>query len=468
MDHRDPAGSGAGRPGPAGHPERGARGRDATGADARARRALAGLGRDGRGRILATLARRFGDLDLAEDMTQEAIAQALRTWPETGVPDSPEAWLKTVAKRKALDAVRRDADLAQKLARLRVEEERAPVPAAFRDPALQDDAGPLVGDDRLELCFACAHPALRLEDRVALTLRFVAGLGTEEVAHALLVPVPTMQQRIVRAKRRIRALGIRFGAPGRDALAERFGGVLRVVYLLYAEGYARLAGERHVRDDLTAEAIRLAALLRALAPRSAEARGLHALLLLTEARRAARTDDEGRPVPLARQDRGRWDRALIAEGIGLAESAAGAADAGPFAIQAAIAAVHAEAGSFDATDWAQIAVLYRLLEEREPGPVVRLGRAVAIGRHRGAEEGLRRLDALGGDPALDRFRPFHIARAITLEELGEARAAREAYRRALELPGNDAEDEFLAAAMAGIEREARGAGGPGPAPAASP
>ncbi|MBK0419626.1 RNA polymerase sigma factor [Leucobacter sp. CSA1] len=418
-----------------------------------ARRAVAAIDRDARARILATVARWFGDLDLAEDMTQEAFAQALRTWPRSGIPDAPEAWLKTAAKRKALDTVRREGVLAQKLARLRIEEERTPVPALLGDPAAhvgEADADP-VPDDRLGLFFACAHPALKPEDHVALTLRFLAGLETPEVAHALLVPVPTMQQRIVRAKKRIRTLGVPFEAPRRRDLLERVAGVQRVVYLLYAEGFARSAGDVHVREDLTAEAIRLARLLHELMPGSADTAGLLALLLLTEARRPSRTDARGRPVPLAEQDRALWDRGLVAEGLRLAESAAGAGPrAGAYAIQAAIAAVHAEAADLETTDWAQIAVLYGLLEQREPGPVVRLGRAVALGRLRGPAEGLRRLDALSADPALLRFRPFHIARAVTLEELGDAAAAAGAYRSALELPGNEAEDDFLASALAGL------------------
>lgn len=428
------------------------------------RRALAAIDRDARARILATLARRFGDLDLAEDVLQDALAQALRTWPRTGVPESPEAWLKTAAKRKALDVVRRESVLAQKLARLRIEEERAPVPAGFEDPAAVVDGArdpDPVPDDRLGLFFACAHPVMSPEDRVALTLRFVGGLTTAEVAHALLVPVATMQQRIVRAKKRIRTLGVPFGEPPRSEIPERLAGVQKVVYLMYAEGFARSAGSGHVRDDLTAEAIRLARVLRGLVPgfASAEATGLLALLLLTEARRPARISAaDGRPVPLAEQDRGLWDRELIAEGLALAEAAAGASGAGTYAIQAAIAAVHAEAASFAGTDWEQIAVLYRLLETHEPGPVVRLGRAVALGRARGPAVGLRLLDALAADDALQRFRPFHVARAVTLEELEEFALAAAAYRRALELPGNEAEDGFLAASLEEIGG-ARGSSG---------
>ncbi|KAB1643932.1 RNA polymerase sigma factor [Gulosibacter chungangensis] len=418
-----------------------------------AKLAIANLDRETWGRILATLARRFGDLDLAEDVTQEAYAQALVTWPRTGVPDSPEAWLKTTAKRKALDIVRREANLAQKLAHLRIEADVAPVPTSLRDPAqsIRDPEIAQLPDDRLELFFACAHPALNLEDRVALTLRFVAGLSAAEVGNALLVSVPTMQQRIARAKKRIRTLGIPFETPKLAELPARLGGVLRVLYLLYAEGFARSAGDRHVRDDLTAEAVRLVRILHSLAPDAAEVTGLLALCLLTEARRPAREDASGQPVPLVEQDRGRWDRELITEGLRLAERAAGSPEASGFAIQAAIAAVHAEGQSFESTDWAQIAVLYRLLKEREPGPIVSLGRAVALGRYLGLEEGLRRLDALAGDPVLARLRAFHVARGITLDELGRREQAAEAYQFALECPGNEAEDALIASTLAGLD-----------------
>lgn len=424
-----------------------------------AQRAVAAVGRDSRTRILAALARRFGDLDLAEDVLQDAFAEALRVWPDQGIPGSPEAWLTTTAKRKAIDVVRRERVLAEKVARLRIEEERSPIPAEFRDPAEHPAGdGEAVLDERLGLFFACAHPALGPADRVALTLRFPAGLSTPEVANALLVPVTTMRQRIVRAKKRIRTLGVPFEVPRREDLPERLAGVQRVVYLLYTEGFARSTGTTHVRDDLTAEAIRLARVLHRLMPDTAEVTGLLALLVLTEARRPARMDADGRPVPLAEQDRTLWDGDLIAEGRALAADAAGTPGAGSYATQAAIAAVHAEAPAFDETDWAQIAVLYRLLERYEPGPVVRLGRAVALGREQGLRAGLGHLDALAGDPVLDRFRPFHIARAVTLEELGEVSAAARAYRRALGLPGNSAEDDLLATSLAALDQVSGGTG----------
>ena len=398
-------------------------------------RTLASLGRDTRGRVLAMLARRFGDLDLAEDVTQEAYARALEAWQRTGIPESPEAWLKTTATRAALDQVRREASLARKLAELRVQEERA--------PALPAEAGV---DDRLDLLFACAHPALSSPDRIALTLRFVAGLTTPEVSRALLVPVPTLQQRIVRAKKRIRTLGIPLTVPEPEEVPARLQAVLQVVYLVFAEGYARLGGHRHVGDELTTEAVRLARLLHGLYP-TAETTGLTALLVLHQARRGGRLDAQGRPVPLKEQDRGLWSRDLLAEGIELAERSAQGADADVYAIQACIAAVHAEAASFAETDWAQIAVLYRMLEARDASPLVRLGRAVAVGRWQGPEVGLRQIDALGEDPVLTGLRAFHTARAVTLTELGRDEEAVEAYRVAAGLPGNDAETGLITASI---------------------
>lgn len=415
-----------------------------------ARRAAASLGREAQTKILAALARRFGDLELAEDMLQEAFAQALNTWPKDGVPDSPEAWLMTTAKHKALDVVRRAAVQRRAVAQLASQQDRGPAPDGPSELVSEDRAKALA-DDRLGLFFACAHPAFRPEDRLALTLRFLAGLTTEEVARLLLVSVPTMQQRIVRAKRRIRTLGVSFELPSSDQLPERLADVRRVIYLLYTEGFSRSAGPRHIRDDLTAEAIRLARILHETTPGSAEATGLLALLLLTESRRPARTDERGHPIPLAEQDRRRWNTDLRREGAALAQNAAAAPGAASYAIQAAIAAVHSEADSFQNTDWEQITVLYKLLEGYESGPVVRLGRAIATGRARGADVGLRRLNELAGDPIMTRFRPFHIARAITLEELDDHPGAAAAYHRALQLPGNAAEESMLRTTLRELE-----------------
>ncbi|OLT55900.1 RNA polymerase subunit sigma-24 [Corynebacterium sp. CNJ-954] len=402
-----------------------------------------------RARLIATLARRFGDIDLAEDSLHEAVLQAMRTWPESGEPDSPVAWLTTVAKRKALDVVRREDVLARKIAELHIEQGR---------PAGDDPVGDAVGegkadrDDRLAMLVACSHPALTPSDRVAMTLRFAAGRDTRVVADLLLLPVSTLQQRIVRAKKRIRALGISFAVPDGDVLAERLDSVLKVIYLIYTDGFARSTGQDHVQDDLTAEALRLARLVQRLEPDSAEATGLLALLLLTEARRPARLTFDGLPVPLEHQDRTRWDGPLKAEGLILAERAAGMPGARTYAIQAAIAAVHAEALTFADTDWRQIAVLYRLLGKYESGPAVQLATVVAVGRTEGPRRGSELLGELAGERAFDDYRPFHVARAVTYRELGDHRSAAAAYRRALELPGNDAEDLVLADMLSEVTR----------------
>ena len=433
--------------------------------------ALDQLGSEGRARVLAVTARYFSDLDLAEEVVQEAMVQALRTWGRTGVPRVPEAWLTTAAKRRGIDLLRPDQARARAIPRLGALQGRDPALEGTEDPAeaveaSEGDVGTGV-DERLGLFFACCHPVLKPEERVALTLRFLAGLSTAEVAHGLLVPVATMQQRLVRAKRRIRSLGISFEIPARGQLRQRLAVVQRVVYVLYAEGFARSAGQAHISDDMTAEAIRLARVLRDLLPGSAEVTGLLALLLLTQGRRPARTDDADRPVPLAEQDRRRWDRALIEEGLDLAQLAASSVGASSYAVQAAIAAVHAEAADVESTDWAQIAVLYRMLESYEPSPVVRLGRAVALGRAQGPQVGLEHLEALAEEPALQRYRPFHIARAMTLEEVGDHEAAAAAYRSALQRPGNAAEDAYLTELLTGLLNGQENVGsdvgrGPGP------
>lgn len=398
---------------------------------------LASIDREDLARLHAALAHRFGDLELAEDVVQDAMVAAMDTWPRTGVPEVPLAWLMTAAKRKAIDVLRRDRVLAQKVARLRIEENAVEPPAD--GPALASDRIP---DDRLGLIAACCHPALRQEERIVLTLRFVAGLTTQEVATAFLVPVATMQQRIVRAKRRIRRTGIPFEAPAADELPFRLSAVLRVVYIVYTEGYSRTSGDRHISTDLTAEAVRLARTLVRLVP-VAETAGLLALLLLTEARRVARVDARGTPIPLPRQDRSRWDHDLVSEGLALAQRAAGTPGAGSYAIQAAIAAVHTEAPSYPQTDWEQILVLYDMLLRIEPGPVIALNRAVVAGKVLGPEEALRQLDAMAEEPALVRHRPYAIARAITLTELGRIEEARLAYGSALALEGNSAEQSFI-------------------------
>lgn len=400
--------------------------------------ALARIRKEERSRLLAALVSRFGDLDLAEDATQDALLAAAETWPRTGVPDRPLAWLMTTATRKAIDRLRRERALTERLARLKVEQDPRRMPPPSPSPADPDE----IPDDRLELFFACCHPTLKVEEQVVLCLRYLAGLTTVEIAQAFLVPVATMQQRLARAKKRMRVTRIPVRVPEASELPRRLPAVLAVIYLVYTEGYAATEGPRHVRSDLTSEAIRLARIVHRLLPGSGEVTGLLALMVLTRAREPARTDAVGMPVPLAEQDRAAWDALLLDEGLALARAAA-AGGPGPYAVQAAIAAVHAEARTFDATDWAQLAVLYDVLTVVAPGPSVSLGRAVARGRRDGPAVGLAELDALSSDPALARHHPFHEARAVTLELLGRAAEAREAWARAHQLARNDAEREYL-------------------------
>lgn len=399
---------------------------------------LARVQREDGPRLLATLARRLGDIDLAEDVVQDAAEAALETWPRTGVPASPLAWLFTTARRKAIDRLRRDAVQARRLAELHVEEDRrgSPTPPAGHIP-----------DDRLELFFACCHPTLRPEEQLALTLRFLGGLDTQEVAAAFLVPVPTMQARLTRAKKRIRETRIPVAVPGPELLPERLPVVLRVIESIYTEGYAATSGQTHVRGELTTEAIRLARLALQLVPGSPDTLGLLALLLLTEARTEARTDTDGLPVPLEEQDRNLWSTPLLKEGLALAEEAAAASGAsgrlpGAVVIRAAIAAVHGEATHFDQTDWGQLVALYDLLRTVTPSALVDLNRAVAIGRRDGFAAGLALLDALAEVPELQRHHPFHAARAVTLEMLGRERDATDAWLAARDATGATAERTY--------------------------
>jgi RNA polymerase sigma-70 factor, ECF subfamily len=413
---------------------------------------LARVHREEHSRLLATLVRRFGDLALAEDAAQEAMESALRTWPDSGIPERPLAWLTTVARRAALDRVRRDATAARRLAELHVRE--GPLTAAPADEtALAHDDLP---DDRLAMLMGCCHPAIAPADRVALMLRFVGSLSTAEVAQALLVPVTTLQARITRAKRRITATGIPLTVPS-DAVERerRLPLVLTAISLIFTEGYAATSGDAPIRRELTAEAIRLARITCRLLPDAAEPEGLLALLLLTDARSPARADPEGVPVPLEDQDRSGWDRDLIAEGFDLVERAAARGDAGRFTIQAAIAAVHAEAARFEDTDWRQIVALYDLLLTRGEDPVVRMNRAIAMGKAQEPSVGLELLEALVEEPELARHHPFHIARALFLAEVGRTDAAASAWQRALELVDNAAERRFIERRLAagdGISR----------------
>ncbi|HEX7349753.1 RNA polymerase sigma factor [Brachybacterium sp.] len=401
---------------------------------------LARFHREEHSRLLATLVRRFGDLDLAEDAASEAMESALRSWPAQGVPRSPLAWLTTTAKRAALDRVRRDATSARRLAELHLLE-GSPAASSADHRALEEGELP---DDRLAMLMGCCHPAIAPADRIALMLRFVGSLSTSEVAQALLLPVPTLQARITRAKKRIASNSIPLTVPPDPAERERrLPLVLTAISLIFTEGYAATSGDTPIRRELTAEAIRLARLLHQLLPTAAEPQGLLALLLLTDARSPARQEADGTPIPLEEQDRSRWDQALRTEGLALAEEAAGREDAGRLTIQAAIAAVHAEAESFAATDWAQIVSLYSLLLQHGEDPVVRMNRAIAAGRAQSPREGLRRLQELAEEPELARHHPFHAALALLHEEAGQPRAAVTAWDSALDLAENAGERRFL-------------------------
>ncbi|RFU82331.1 RNA polymerase sigma factor [Streptomyces triticagri] len=392
--------------------------------------------REERGRLLASLVARFGDLDLAEEVTSEAVEAALVHWPVEGVPSRPGAWLLTTARRKAVDRLRRDRTYAARLAELQVEAERAdPVPAA-------DTAGELP-DDRLQLFFTCAHPALAAEDRTALMLRCLAGLGTPEVARAFLVPVATMAQRIVRAKKKIREARIPFRVPGADELPERLPGVLQAVYSVFNEGYVASSGPELQRLDLAEEAIRLARILRRLMPAEREVAGLLALMLLVHARRDARTGPDGALVLLDDQDRGRWDRPMIEEGSALVVTALSGGAPGPYGVQAAIAALHDEASDVAGTDWPQIVALYEVLGALAPSPVVELNRAVAVAMRDGPAAGLALLDALADAPQLRGHHPYQAARGELLERLGRPAEALTAYGQSLELAGTEPEREQL-------------------------
>jgi RNA polymerase sigma-70 factor (ECF subfamily) len=396
---------------------------------------LDGVYRSDSRRILATLIRLLGDFDLAEEALHDAFTIAVERWPVDGLPANPRAWLVSTGRFKAIDALRRrarhDASLADEAARLE--------PGGYSDPDLDANS---IQDDRLRLIFTCCHPALTLDAQIALTLRTVCGLTTEEIAHAFLAQPTALAQRIVRAKGKIRHARIPYEVPAPGELPARLDAVLRVTYLIFNEGYSASSGDSVIRRELSAEAIRLGRLLVDLLPEP-EAEGLLALMLLHEARRDARATATGELVLLEQQDRSKWDRALIAEGIGRVERALGSRRFGPYSLQAAIAAVHAEAAVPADTDWAQIVGLYDALLRADPSEVVELNRAVAVAMRDGPEVGLSLVDALLARGALSEYQLAHSARADLCRRLGRKAEARESYRRALELARQGPQRRFI-------------------------
>ena len=393
------------------------------------------LYREERPRALATLIRLLGDFDLAEDGLQEAFAAALEQWPAAGVPRNPRAWLVSTARHKAIDRVRRDKSLAAKQAEIAyLGEVAVPAPGLAEQPFT---------DDLIRLIFTCCHPALALEAEVALTLKTLCGPSVDEIARAFLVPPSTMAQRLVRAKAKIRGARIPYEVPGSDQLPERLDGVLRVVYLVFNEGYAATSGDALVRRELCNEAIRLGRLLRTLFPDASEVAGLLALTLLHDSRRAARLDERGDLVTLEDQDRSRWDRGQIAEGQALAEAALRRGGAGFYALQAAIAALHAHAVRAGETDWPQIAALYALLLRLHPSPVVALNHAAAVAMGERLDRGLRLIEQLEAGGELQSYHLLPAAKADILRRLGRRAEAAAAYERALELVTHEAERRYL-------------------------
>ena len=404
-----------------------------------ARAILERVFREEYGRIIATLIRQSGSFDLAEEALHEAFVTAAESWERDGPPRNPGAWLTTVAQRKLLDALRRDKTRTDKQAEIEYETTRL---QPFVEPGSIEEAVEYP-DDRLRLIFTCCHPSLSREAQVALTLRTLGGLTTTEIAHAFLLPEVTLAQRLVRAKQKIRLAGIPYEIPALERLGERLAAVQAVIYLIFNEGYAASAGESLVRNDLCAEAIRLGRVLCELLPDETENLGLLALLLLQDSRRRARVNERGEFVTLEEQDRSRWDRNEIEEGVRLLERALRLGRVGSYQLQAAIAAVHCEADTAEATDWRQIVALYEQLLRISTSPVVALNHAAAVAMADGFDEGLRLIESVGGGGRLDNYYLFHAARADLLRRLNRHDEAHAAYERALSLTTNHVEQNYI-------------------------
>jgi RNA polymerase sigma-70 factor (ECF subfamily) len=401
--------------------------------------------REERPAVLATLIRHVGDFQLAEDAVQDAFAAAVATWPRDGVPANPGAWITVAARRRAIDRLRRDRSITDRAERLA---ELARIQSQEHQPEPIDSS---IQDDRLRLIFTCCHPALAMPARVALTLRTLGGLSTGEIARAFLVSEPTMGQRLSRAKRKIADAHIPYLIPSDDALPDRLAGVLTVVYLVFNEGYEASGGDRLVRGELCSEAIRLGRMLAKLMPDEPEVWGLVALMLLHDARRGARVDEHGRYVGLDEQDRSRWDRGRIREGLRALERALVLRRPGLYQLQAAITALHVEAPSFEETDWEEIAALYGALASVAGGPVVEVNRAVAVTFASGPEAGLELLEPLLADASLAGYQPLHAAHAELLRRAGDVAGAASAYRTAIELSGNAVQRAELSRRLAALE-----------------
>lgn len=391
------------------------------------------------GRIIATLIRFSGSFDLAEEALEEAFISAAIKWDHEGTPRNPGAWLITVARNKVIDAIRRDKTHNEKQEEVAFESTRL---QPFAETELREETQEYP-DDRLRLIFTCCHPSLSREAQVALTLRTLGGLTTTEIAHAFLVPEPTLAQRLVRAKQKIRLAGIPYEVPSLEVIGERLAAVRAVIYLIFNEGYAASAGHNLIRNDLCAEAIRLGRLLCELLPNEPENMGLLALMLLQDSRRDARVNGEGELVTLEEQDRSRWDAAEIAEGMRLVQAALSLHRVGNYQLQAAIAAVHAEAKHADETDWRQIVALYGELLRVTSSPVVALNHAAAVAMSEGSEQGLRLLEAAGASGALENYYLFHASRADLLRRLNRLDEATSAYTTALSLTTNLVEQNYI-------------------------